>query len=751
MATSIGTAWIQIKPSLKGVSNDIKAALGDGASSLDKSFNSKFKSSFLVAAKSAFSQGFGEFARRSDEAFRGFMTSAKVAFAAVGVLATATFKSFVDSASELQSLRASFEALTGSVKDTNSVMNTLYSYGKETAFDNKSIQQSARMFLANSVAVKDLMRWMQNLGDLAGATGADLEALALPLTQAIGKGKLQTQDWYQIVNQGAGGFQKYIIAALGAGHSTKTFQDDLSDGAITVGVLEKALSLASAEGEMAFQGAIKQSKTFAGRMSNLKEGITNVGLSILGVDAATGKVDPSGLFAKLSDAVEEATKWLDENKEAINQWLTSAGQWITDNKEMLILVGKAIVAFKALQIATGGVRSVMNTLRPYGKILSGVFKAGIGGIQTIIGKFKGLGKVSTNAKGAAEGINKISKAAKSAPKKFQFGDSIASFFKNIEKVLKGVARTVVEPLKILFKGVGAAVAGFFKALASPQVLLGVVVFAAAAGAIALAILMIGSAIGKIAPGLKDFLDMVIIPFAMLLLTVVIVAINKLTDVIIRLTNEAVIPLIEAVSGGLTEVFTAIGEVIEKAGDSVSKVVDSIANGIAKIIDSIGQLLRDVGGQDWYSTGYNITRNFTAGLIDGLIDLLQDSLNNVINAIIDIPGIGAALKAVGVESNPVNLSKFKLGKRAMGGPVFGPGGPTSDSIPMALSDGEYVIRTAAARKIGYRQLDELNSTGRMSGGDTYNATFRIDGYNKDPKQLAEEISRIISLNKSRVIG
>lgn len=224
---------------------------------------------------------------------------------------------FVKSASELQSLRASFQSLTGTIENTNSVMNTLYQYGKETAFDNKSIQASAKMFLANGVAVKDLMGWMRNLGDVAGATGANLQGLALPITQAIGTGKVMTQDWYQIINQGAGGLQKYIIAALGAGHSVKTFKDDLEKGRVTVDVMRRALQMASAEGGMAFQGALKQSQTFSGRMSNLQETITNVGLSILGVDAATGQVKVGGVFDRISRAVEDATKWLEENQDKI--------------------------------------------------------------------------------------------------------------------------------------------------------------------------------------------------------------------------------------------------------------------------------------------------------------------------------------------------------------------------------------------------------------------------------------------------
>ena len=249
----------------------------------------------------------------------GFIESTLKRVGAVAVGGSFGLMSFVKSASELQSLRSSFESLTGTVEATNVVMKTLYQYGKETAFDNKSIQATAKMFLANGVAVQDLMGWMRNLGDLAGATGADLQGLALPITQAIGTGKMMTQDWYQIINQGAGGFKKYIIAAMGAGHSIQTFGDDLSKGKVTADVLHKALQMASAEGGMAFQGAIKQSRTFNGRMSNLLETITNVGMKIVGVDAATGQVKAGGVFDKISKAVEDATNWLEKNKDTIQK------------------------------------------------------------------------------------------------------------------------------------------------------------------------------------------------------------------------------------------------------------------------------------------------------------------------------------------------------------------------------------------------------------------------------------------------
>lgn len=59
-------------------------------------------------------------------------------------------------------------------------------------------------------------------------------------------------------------------------------------------------------------------------------------------------------------------------------------------------------------------------------------------------------------------------------------------------------------------------------------------------------------------------------------------------------------------------------------------------------------------------------------------------------------------------------------RASGGPIYGPGTATSDSIPARLSHGEYVIRAASVRKYGMGMFDSLNrGVARFaSGGPVY---------------------------------
>lgn len=112
------------------------------------------------------------------------------------------------------------------------------------------------------------------------------------------------------------------------------------------------------------------------------------------------------------------------------------------------------------------------------------------------------------------------------------------------------------------------------------------------------------------------------------------------------------------------------------------------------------------------------RDFAGTLVDGLLsgakasDVLSNALGQLadrfLNSGLDAlfgggGGIGGLLGGLfgGGKSDP--WAGLRL---ASGGHVRGPGGPRSDSIPAMLSNGEYVINAAAAKKFG-PLLDAIN--------------------------------------------
>lgn len=53
------------------------------------------------------------------------------------------------------------------------------------------------------------------------------------------------------------------------------------------------------------------------------------------------------------------------------------------------------------------------------------------------------------------------------------------------------------------------------------------------------------------------------------------------------------------------------------------------------------------------------------------------------------------------------------RRASGGYVSGPGGPTDDMVPALLSDGEYVVKASIVNALGKDFFDQLNQTGTVN--------------------------------------
>ena len=278
---------------------------------------------------------------------------------------------FVKEASTLQSVRASFESLTGSAEGARKVMAQLNKFSLETAFSADDINAAARTLLGAGVSVDKLGSRMKWLGDIAGATGANLGQLVLPVSQALAKGKLDTQDFYQILNSGAGKVREVLQNELNK-RGLGDIMTAMSKGKVSAEILETALKTAASEGGFAFNGAAKQAQTFNGRMSNLQETISNVGLELIGVNKATGEIDPNGIFAQMSEKVEKATKWLEENKEKIKD----VAQIIINNIQPAIITLTALWAsFKAIVVTSQIVDAITKVSDAVGKMGDGVKKA----------------------------------------------------------------------------------------------------------------------------------------------------------------------------------------------------------------------------------------------------------------------------------------------------------------------------------------------------------------------------------------
>jgi hypothetical protein len=102
----------------------------------------------------------------------------------------------------------------------------------------------------------------------------------------------------------------------------------------------------------------------------------------------------------------------------------------------------------------------------------------------------------------------------------------------------------------------------------------------------------------------------------------------------------------------------------------------------------------------------VKQSIKTQMIDEL-DKARTAAQQVIDKLNQLDGMTISVTIANKLKTPgMDPSRF-----ATGGLVTGPGTGTSDSIPALLSNGEFVIREAAARAIGYDQLERLNRADR----------------------------------------
>ncbi|MBT2365246.1 LysM peptidoglycan-binding domain-containing protein [Streptomyces sp. ISL-10] len=119
--------------------------------------------------------------------------------------------------------------------------------------------------------------------------------------------------------------------------------------------------------------------------------------------------------------------------------------------------------------------------------------------------------------------------------------------------------------------------------------------------------------------------------------------------------------------------------------------------------------------------------------------------------------GSAGVRVGSSARGYNDGMFTswygfVGGKAKGGYISGPGGPTSDRVAAMLSNGEYVIRAAAVKKLGTGYLSALNS-GRIPGfatGGSVGTTYKVkygDTLSEIAVRFGTTVKALMELNKS----
>ncbi|MFA9228761.1 MAG: tape measure protein [Agathobacter rectalis] len=207
------------------------------------------------------------------------------------------------------------QALVDKANDTGGVLTKVGGVSKETGTKIKS--------LASSIANTEVeMKFFKETG---GKTDKQLQAMQ----------KTVDLNKYKLAQFGTVGQDVYTKVKVTA----EQMKDAISDGKVTFEQVQEALKGMSGEGGKFFNLMDKQSKTFSGVMSNIRDQVTRSFAEIMGINIKAGGIIREGsLFAELKIGAEAALA-------AINKFtpiLVDFTQKLIANKEAVAIIAGAL-------------------------------------------------------------------------------------------------------------------------------------------------------------------------------------------------------------------------------------------------------------------------------------------------------------------------------------------------------------------------------------------------------------------------
>tara|TARA_B100002019_G_scaffold42616_1_gene35685 strand:+ start:10750 stop:12762 length:2013 start_codon:yes stop_codon:yes gene_type:complete len=264
--------------------------------------------------------GVGNAAKKASGGVNSLSTAVKGLFVGLSAIEAAKFVFF--KTAELQTQTRSLKVLTGSLEDAEAIIKSLQGFAAITPFTSAELIDTAKRLKAFGFETEELVGIVSRLGDIAGATGADLGGIATAFGQIQAKGRLQGEELLQLQERGVD-LQGTLRKEYGL--TKEEFKKALESGRINAEAVSFALRKLTDEGGKYANGAIAQSDTLSGRFSTLVDNISAIARRV-------GEV--------LTPAVDGLLKSLNESLAAFNALIAvSGGAALTQANIKLALPG----------------------------------------------------------------------------------------------------------------------------------------------------------------------------------------------------------------------------------------------------------------------------------------------------------------------------------------------------------------------------------------------------------------------------
>lgn len=175
---------------------------------------------------------------------------------------------------QMEQYQTSFTTLLeGNQAAADGLVSSLKEMADTTPFEMTDMSSAAQTLLGFGVAADKVMPSLQALGDVSQGNSERFSNLSLAFAQVQAAGKLTGQDLLQFVNAGFNPLQEMSRTT---GKSLAELKEEMSEGAISAEMVADAFQSATSEGGRFYQSMEKQSKTFSGQISTIKDNVNSL-------------------------------------------------------------------------------------------------------------------------------------------------------------------------------------------------------------------------------------------------------------------------------------------------------------------------------------------------------------------------------------------------------------------------------------------------------------------------------------------
>ncbi|MCP4481420.1 MAG: tape measure protein [bacterium] len=184
---------------------------------------------------------------------------------------------FLNQSGKMEQWKISFETMLGSADKAKDLIEEIKEFARKTPFQLPGVIQSSKQLLAFGIEQQKIIPTLKSLGDVAAGLGVPLDRLILNFGQVKAQSKLTGRELRDFAIAGVP-----LLAELAKmlGKTEAEIQGLVSKGEIGFPQVEQAFASMTGAGGRFNNLMAKQSKSFFGILSNIKDFITQIAIAI---------------------------------------------------------------------------------------------------------------------------------------------------------------------------------------------------------------------------------------------------------------------------------------------------------------------------------------------------------------------------------------------------------------------------------------------------------------------------------------